>query len=68
MSELVKKYLDLSMKRGNASISNEEDNKIVEEMAGLKKRFEDKDWEELARSVPTYMKPMVLEQKKKYIK
>ena len=64
----VKKYLDLSMKRGNASISNEEDNKIVEEMAGLKKRFEDKDWEELARSVPTYMKPMVLEQKKKYIK
>ena len=68
MSELVKKYLDASMKRGDPKITDEEDKKLVDEMADLKKQFGEKDWDELLSQVPKYMKPMVMEQKKKNLK
>lgn len=68
MSDLVKKYLDASMKRGDPKITDEEDKKLVDEMAGLKKKFGEKDWDELLSQVPKYMKPMVMDQKQKHLK
>lgn len=67
MSELVSKYLELG-KKGFGVSSDSEIQNIRNEMAKLKKQFTEKDWDELVDNVPSYMKPMVIEQKKKFIK
>ena len=67
MSELVSKYLELGKKGFGVSSDNEIQN-IRNEMAKLKEQFKESDWDELIASVPSYMKPMVAEQKKKYLK
>lgn len=67
MSKLVEQYLELGKKGFSADSDNEIQN-IRNEMAKLKGQFSESDWDELVKEVPAYMKPMVLEQKKKYIK
>lgn len=67
MSKLVEQYLELG-KKGFSADSDKEIQNIRNEMAKLKEQFSESDWDELLKEVPTYMKPMVLEQKKKYIK
>ena len=67
MSELVSKYLELG-KKGFGVSSDDEIHNIRKEMLTLKEQFTEKDWDELVDNVPSYMKPMVMEQKKKYLK
>lgn len=67
MSKLVEQYLELG-KKGFGVSSDDEIQNIRNEMAKLKKQFSESDWDELIASVPSYMKPMVIEQKKKFIK
>lgn len=67
MSELVNKYIELS-KKGFDAKSEEEADKIADEMTDVEKKFKDSDWDELIGSVPAYMKPLLLKQKSKYIK
>lgn len=67
MSELVKKYFELS-KKGFVAKTEEESDRIADEMNDVEKQFKESDWDELVDNVPSYMKPMVIEQKKKFIK
>lgn len=63
---LVEQYQELAM-LGDENISKTKEDKICQEMDKIKKRFKEKDWDKLIHSVPVFMRPMVAEQKKKYL-
>lgn len=63
---LVEQYQELAM-LGFENISKIKEDKICQEMDKIKKRFKEKDWDELIHSVPVFMRPMVSEQKKKHL-
>ena len=67
MSKLVEKYFDLSKKVFSGAEAGESVDKIRDEMQEVKKQFSAEDWDELIASVPVHIRPMVAEQKKKYI-
>ena len=67
MSELVKKYNELSLRLGDEDLYEKEESEIVKQMAELKKQFKESDWNELIHSVPIFMRPMVQKQKEKHL-
>ena len=67
MSKLVEKYIELS-KKGFSASSEEESDKIVAEMQEVKKMFSAEDWDELIASVPVHIRPMLKQQKEKFLK
>lgn len=65
---LVEQYLKLSMRLGDEDPTDKKEQEVVKRMDTIKKRFTEKDWDKLIHSVPVFMRPMVAEQKKKYLK
>ena len=41
---------------------------IATEMAKIKALFSETDWDELIHSVPVFMRPMIQQQKEKYLR
>ena len=68
MSKLVNRYFDLSKQ----IFSGVEDGKTVDdvrkEMQEVKKMFSAEDWDELIASVPVHIRPMLKQQKEKFLK
>lgn len=67
MSKLVEKYIELS-KKGFSAESEEKMDKIADEMDAVKKQFTESDWDELIASVPVHIRPMLKQQKEKFLK
>ena len=67
MSKLVKEYDELSYRLGDEDITETEEKDVVKRMDELEKQFSKEDWQELIKSVPAYMRPMIIKQMKKYI-
>ena len=67
MSALVEKYIELS-KAGFKDPSDANLKKLRDEMAEVKKQFKESDWDELIASVPLHIRPMLKQQKEKYLK
>ena len=67
MSKLVEKYIELS-KKGFSAESEEKMDKIADEMDAVKKQFTESDWDELIASVPVHIRPLLKQQKEKFLK
>lgn len=68
MSKLLDKYRELGMLRADENLDEKEEQKIIEQMAELKKQFKESDWDEWIKSAPVYMRPMIKMQKEKHLK
>lgn len=64
---LLDQYHELAKKLCNAKISARNVDKIVEQMKEIKSRFTERDWQKLIKSSPVFMRPMINEQRKKYL-
>lgn len=64
---LPEQYHELAKKLGNEKISARNANKIVEQMKEIKLKFTERDWNNLIKSSPVFMRPMINEQRKKHL-
>ena len=65
---LVERYFKLSEKLGIAKLSCELADEIAAKMDEIESQFTESDWDKLIKSSPVFMRPMINEQKKKYLK
>ena len=63
----LEKYRELSKMLGDMDISVAKTNRIATKMKRLKAQFTEADWDKIIHSVPVFIRPMLNEQKKKYI-
>lgn len=68
MSKLVDEYLELSRKAFDGAKDEKDIGDVRDEMAKLKEKFDEGDWDDLIARVPNHIKPMVKAQKEKYLK
>ena len=67
MSELVKKYRELAKKRSDENLTEGQDDDIIKEMTKVKMSFKESDWDELIADSPLYIRPMLKQQKEKFM-
>ncbi len=64
---LLEQYHELAKQRGK-DISSATNNEIVAKMKEIESKFTESDWNKLIKSSPVFMRPMINEQRKKYLK
>ena len=64
---LLEQYHELALRRMEDNIGKQEDDILVKKMKELKSKFSEQDWEALIYSCPVFMRPMLNDQKKKYL-
>lgn len=63
----LEEYREYSKQLVSAEIGSATENKIAVKMQQLKAKFSESDWDTLIYSSPVFMRPMINEQKKKYM-